>query len=965
MRQVGTMLASSAVAEPRAGLTLPPQHVRPSGARRSDRKDTVADSFLIKATALLTLTVGAFALEVPPVDFPMMAPSVGYYLHKYYYDHSRFKPKVMVERALRALETSEISIDADWDDSVVTLNVGGNIQKLPGSEPHDLSEAMELLEFVRLALDKSDFTVKERRNLAYNLLNGALLSLDPHTLILPPEPASEFDEDIAGEFTGIGAFLNQEEGLISIERVMPGLPAERAGVEDGDIILAIDGEKTVGLSLDQAVHRIKGPKNTTVALTIERKKVADPQVISIVRDRVQVITLRAYRDGAIGYVRMDEFNSNTARDLYKAINDMQSDSPVKGFIIDLRYNGGGLLDQARVISEFFLRKGCEVVRTVTLDGEPQIFVKDSPNQLLEVPMIVMTSGGSASAAEILAGGLQCNDVAAVVGQTTFGKGSVQRLEKLHDQSKLKLTIQEYQLPGGVSIQDVGVIPDVALVRHAIKEDGSIDLVPYSGMREVDDEFALAGHDTYKHDSSFDLGWLSRYQTKEQLRMSAISSREFQPDQEARLVMDLLAEALAQGGTDDVVAGAKATKTMRQVTLELLKKPIAMRAERESQALASALQGRNPALLWGPDAEPAGKSLSLTCEGPLTVKAGEDISLRFRIDNASPVELGRLYGVVHADKASPFWEEEIIFGKVSANGSAVSTMDFSVPPRLYGGEERFTVDVLREGHSEVLATLPVQLTVAAIPRPHFSYRWDISEPSGDGQINTGEATELLLTLMNDGDGDAAPTTMYVYKDNDPYVQLGAGRFKLDAIPAGQSVSVVVPLTVLPAVKRGSKMVPFAATEIKLKVQADERFADEVDGRYRAMLFNALVLPIDQPVKGRAVVQPLISLVECQCTPDQHANLSLKIADDNARYIALFRDDEKIDLKLSDAIVDGNYLASVPLKPGLNSVRVSVIDDDKVGELYSLRLWGPPVNPEAKPVVRNMDKTSKPDPNANIP
>ena len=291
---------------------------------------------------------------------------------------------------------------------------------------------------------------------------------------MPPEPAREFSEDIRGEFYGIGAFLNQEEGVITIERVMPGLPAEKADVQDGDIILGIDGEKTAGLSLEQAVRRIKGPKGTTVVLTVERKAAPAPVDIPVTRDLVQVITMRAKRVGDVGYVRMDEFNANTFRSLCKDILDLQKPGPMKAFVLDLRFNGGGLLDQARLISDIFLPKGEEIVRTVTSDGQPQIY-KSSARQLLDVPMAILTSGGSASAAEILSGALQRDERAVIVGSTTFGKGSVQTIKDLGDGSRLKLTIQEYQLPGGVSIQDVGVTPDLRLIQHTVRKDGVIDL----------------------------------------------------------------------------------------------------------------------------------------------------------------------------------------------------------------------------------------------------------------------------------------------------------------------------------------------------------------------------------------------------------------------------------------------------------------------------------------------------------
>jgi len=351
------------------------------------------------SSLLLVLCAVVSGVEQPdPAPFPDMAPSVGAVLARDYYDQSRFRPRIMVERALRALENAEIIADADWQGKEIALRFADTDIKVPAAEPADLDQAMALIEQIRLAIDNSGkFTTKERRDLAYTLINGALTTLDPHTVMMSPEPAGDFDEDIRGEFGGIGAFLHQDaqSGEITIERVMPDRPAEKAGVQDGDVIVAVNGESTTGLSLEQAVRRIKGPKGTTVTLSLKRKNtILD---LSVVRDLVQVVTIRSWRDGDVGYVRMDEFNQNTARDLFNAITELQKVAPLKGLVLDLRANGGGLLDQARVICDFFLIKNKEIVRTVTVGGEPQIF-KSSPNLLLDCPMAVLVGPGSASAA---------------------------------------------------------------------------------------------------------------------------------------------------------------------------------------------------------------------------------------------------------------------------------------------------------------------------------------------------------------------------------------------------------------------------------------------------------------------------------------------------------------------------------------------------------------------------------------
>jgi carboxyl-terminal processing protease len=886
---------------------------------------------------MLTLgLVPALAQEVTPA-LPDLGPTVASHLTHDYYDHQRFAPKLMVSRALRAIESAEAGVDTTWAGGTITLTVAEKATAIPAPDPATLDEAMQLIERVRGELDKSSLSAERKRDLAFTLVNGSLTVLDPHTVVMPPEPAKEFREDIAGEFFGIGAFLHQEDGAVSIERVMPGLPADKAGIMDGDQILAINGERTAGLSLEQAVRRIKGPKGTTVTLTVERKAAAAALDIGIVRDLVQVVTMRSYRNGDVGYVRMDEFNGYTARDLYRTVLELQKNGPMKAFVLDLRFNGGGLLDQARLVSDFFLPKGEEIVRTVTSDGEPQIF-RSSSRQILDVPMVLMTSGGSASAAEILSGCLQRDERAVVIGSTTFGKGSVQTIKDLPDGSRLKLTIQEYQLPGGVSIQDVGVNPDVRLVRHATRQDGTVDLIPFTGSREKDDEFALQNKVAYEHPASFELGWLAEFQTLEEAKKSGIAAREFVPDQEATLVIDLVAKAAASEG---FVAGAEqATKdrALRQFLLDRLKQPIAEVAEREAAGLAAALSKRIPPVVWGESASLPEGSLAVTFTGPATITAGEDATLGFTIRNSGEQPVGRLYGLFRADRFSPLWENEAVFGQVPAKGESSTVVHFDVPPRLYAGEERFILDIFSDHGGKVLASVPVTLSVRSQPRPHLGYTWTLEEPGGNGQLDPDEAAVVKLTVRNDGDGPSSKLDVRVFKDNDPFVQLGVKGNKVDPLPPGGSTTIDVPVTVLKQVKRGEKDEVFSAKSIKLQVRIDERFDEQVDARFRATLFHALSIPVQAAVTPAPVAQPSLTLLDAKRDGNQ-VSLTVKAKDDNLRFLTTFLNEDKVDLLPATRLgADGLYHVSMSLKPGANAIRIAALDNDELDEVLPVRLWG---------------------------
>jgi carboxyl-terminal processing protease len=890
--------------------------------------------------------------EDQPQPFPDMAPHIAKLLadpERGYYDKSRIAPKVMVERAVRALENAEIQIDCQWVDNAILVTAPGYAQpqRVAATPPQDLAQAMDLIEGVRGVIDGCSLPADRRRNLSYALLTGALLSLDPHTYIDPPEPAKEILEGLAGEFYGIGAYLSQDEGVISIERVMPGLPAERAGIEDGDIILAVDGEKTAGLALDQAVHRIKGPKGSTVHLTLERKGAAQPITIPVVRDLVQIIKTRAHRAGEVGYVRVDEFNANTARDLQAAIQGLVKVGPIKAFVLDLRYNPGGILDQAVAVSDLFLPKDREVVRTVTSDGRPDI-QQSSARQILDVPMVILVSGGSASAAEIVSGGLQRNDRAVVAGSATFGKGTVQNMRPLRDGSRLRMTIQEYQLPGGVSIQGHGVGPDLALVRRTVRKDGRIDVAPFTGSKEGDDEFAIANRSSWKVEAAYVLGWLSPWQTKDELKRSSIAAPEFKPDQESTLVIDMLAAAVAAPDWSEAAAAAARDGRWRPFLLDRLKVPVAERAERESRALGEALSKRpdkaGGPLPWGAAGTIPAGTISVSYTGPATLTAGQATTLPFTIVNHGNAPVGRLYGVVKADVRSPFWEDEVVIGEVAPGTELTRMLDAKVPARLFAGEERFSLEIHADGQREPLATVPVSLQIQGLPRPHFSYSWAIAD---QGVLRPNGSASIRLAIRNEGDGVSGATLVRVFKNDDVYLQLQENVFKFRSglAPGGEEVAVVGV-----SIRDRVNQKDFSAKQVKLQLRVQEDFSlgqpedsdDDVDNRMRSGLFSTIIIPVGEPASGD-VRQPRLTLVTAEAESEGRVLLTVHLSDDNPRCIATFVDEDKIDLRpvLAADLKDGVFIYQkrVTLKPGPNAVRIEAQDQGDVGTVLPLRLWGP--------------------------
>ncbi len=295
-------------------------------------------------------------------------------------------------------------------------------------------------------------------------INGMLTSLDPHSNYMAADDFSDMQVQTRGEFGGLGIEVTQEEGFVKVVSPMDGTPADEAGIEAGDFITHVDGESVSGLSLDQAVDKMRGPVGSEIIVTVVRKDVAEPFDVSIIRDTIKVTAVKSRVVGNVPVLRITTFNDQTypglETELKKAVEELGGMDKVDGFVIDLRNNPGGLLTQAIKVSDAFLDKG-EIVSTRGRDATEAERVNATLGDLAEgKPIVVLINGGSASASEIVAGAMQDHHRAIVVGTKSFGKGSVQTVIPLSGDGAMRLTTARYYTPSGRSIQALGVMPDI-------------------------------------------------------------------------------------------------------------------------------------------------------------------------------------------------------------------------------------------------------------------------------------------------------------------------------------------------------------------------------------------------------------------------------------------------------------------------------------------------------------------------
>jgi len=300
--------------------------------------------------------------------------------------------------------------------------------------------------------------------LIQSAINGMLNSLDPHSGFLPPRSYEDMQIDTKGSFGGLGIEVTMEEGFVKVVSPMDDTPAFRAGVEAGDYITHIDGEPILGLSLNEAVERMRGPVGEKIVITIVRVSEDEPFDVTIIRDTIKLVAARVRFEDGVVIMRVSTFNEQTTPNLIegveKVLQEIEGTSGVSGFILDLRNNPGGLLSEAVSVSDLFLEEG-EIVSTRGRSESDMDRFSASKGDIAEGrPLIVLINGGSASASEIVAGALQDHSRAILVGTKTFGKGSVQTVVPLAGKVAMRLTTARYFTPSGRSIQAMGVSPDI-------------------------------------------------------------------------------------------------------------------------------------------------------------------------------------------------------------------------------------------------------------------------------------------------------------------------------------------------------------------------------------------------------------------------------------------------------------------------------------------------------------------------
>jgi carboxyl-terminal processing protease len=722
-----------------------------------------------------------------------------------YVDPTRVDPKQMLLAALDQVQKSvaEVLVEPHPEQNRVTVRVDTMQQEFPIQEvdsPWALSMKMrEVFRFISQNLPPGT-DAETVRNIEYAATNGMLSTLDPHSMLLDPQMYNEMKLNTRGSFGGLGIVIGIRKGALTVIRPMPGTPAYSAGIKAGDRIVRIEKESTVNMMLNDAVARLRGEPDTKVELWIEKvaEKNASPKKFTLTRAVIQVKTVEAHLlKNNVGYVKLyNSFGGNTADELRRAMDELRAKG-MKSLVFDLRSNPGGLLDQAIKVADEFVDNGT-IVTTVGYANKQREEKRATPGGEPHMPMAVLVNHGSASASEIVAGALKNLDRAVVIGTRTFGKGSVQVLYDNDDGSALKLTIAQYLTPGDVSIQSVGITPDVVLEKVAVDKDKGIWLFrDYKGMTEADLDAHLTSKNAHAGDKPYETFKYLAPEAPKKLAKSLLRDDENKDDDapadeepaEEEITDETFVEDYEIQFARDLVSQAHGWKRHEVLASS---KPFFDKKQIEEQThVTDAL--KKLTVDWTPVGAAPTPTLSATIatdRADNTVDAGQSITFKASVTNKGSTVAGQVRAQLKG--SDPLFEgREFVFGRLKPGETRTFPVTVKTPKDSLARVDPLKLEVFEEhgGKSDSENELLVKLR--GVARPLFAYSYQLIDDvkgNGDGLVQRGESVRLHVTVKNIGQGKSTETLTQLRNLSDEGLYINKGRFNVDNLAPGESKSV---------------------------------------------------------------------------------------------------------------------------------------------------------------------------------
>ena len=694
-----------------------------------------------------------------------------------YVEPERINPTEMFYAALDAVQAQipELVISYDRDsDPTSTREVKVQVASREETfQVHHMESLWEMslriktfFEFIEAHLPPDPD--RKAQDIEYAAINGMLTTLDPHSALLPPTHYEEMQTRTGGQFGGLGVVISIRDGALTVISPVDGTPAARTGIRAQDTIVRIGEESTVNMNLNEAVSRLRGEPGTDVDLWIQRANWSEPRQFTITREiiRIESVTSQALND-KIGYLRISDFQANTLSDVRTHLEQLRQEmGGLQGLVLDVRDNPGGLLDQSIRISDLFLNRGT-IVSTVGV-GNTLRETREASSSGTEpdYPIVVLVNGGSASASEIVAGALQKNDRAIVLGDTSFGKGTVQILYEFPDDSALKLTVAQYLTPGGVSIQNTGIIPDLHTIPVEITPEAVNLFLSQSMQRERDMDRTLSHPSTSEGTSFRHIRYLDESDEDDEF----VSPDEFVEDFEIRLATRLLARLGESAG--------------RQKFLDASQGELEVVFNRELSRIQSELSDLG--VDWSSGESPRNPDIDFSVSTSASpAQAGDPLEITASLTNRSSQPLFRAKAITRSDNPL-LRHREFVFGRVEPGETKEWTVTINLPKDARNRHDRIFF-ALSDDEQGFGSEEHFDLRIAEQERPQYGFSYEFIDDN-DGVLRAGDEVTLRMHLTNHGSVEGGETSLYLKNMTGRELYLERGRGVINDLAPGATEHV---------------------------------------------------------------------------------------------------------------------------------------------------------------------------------
>lgn len=829
-----------------------------------------------------------------------------------YIDPERISPRKMLDGALSRMQQEIPEILVKEEGSNITVIVGLAKRLFPKGQIHTAADLKKIVHEILSFIAQNYHGDTPLEEIEYAAIDGMLEELDPHSNFMPPKVYKEFQVGTRGEFGGLGIVISIKDGMLTVVAPIEGTPASRAGIRAGDQILQINDESTINMSLTDAVNKMRGDVGTKVAIFTQRagqavrKLTLTRALINI--DSVQH-TLLSEGGRRIGYIKVKSFQANTDEDIRAALKELhEGGKSLDGLILDVRNNPGGLLNASVDFADHFLGEGTIVS---TVGPHDQVIEKERahPKGTQEAyPIILLINEGSASASEIVAGALQANDRAIVMGRRSFGKGSVQTIFELEGGSALKLTIAQYKPAGTQSIQLAGITPDIWLLPVTVDKK-AINLVEDISPSEVELEGHLGNSYTTgkgaKGHPRYSIKFLKAHEDeeKEKAVREYLKKPEVENDFEVLLARRLL-----------TTAGSISRREM----LERIGTPLLKAKEEQEQAINKALS--QVGVDWSTPTQKGSPRLTISYHLRSSgseikrAKAGSKIELILSATNTGTSSYSQLIAVGQSDY--PFLaNREFPFGLISPGTTRTWSIPIELPEEL--PRQDIAMDVtFEEASGNVPEPLTIIIPVDEFPQPSFAFSLGLKPQAIGRSLATGTPVTLVVDVMNTGTGATSKETIATISNEcGDKVFIEKGREKLGVIAPRSSRQAPFRFRLSPGFNEST-------CELKLTIADIKRMA--VLSKKVELLKDMTTIP----KTGKSYSPPVIKLetLPPTSTAKERIEINGKIDDTDAikDYFVFAGKNKIVYAPNPKQTPEMEFAFSVPLEPGTNRIIIGARD-----------------------------------------